>query len=108
MVIKHNSRFEYNKIALIDFTHRNSAKSRSNLALPNISIEPSHSTKYFGVFVDQHLAWNTHIAYTLKKGATWSSLIRRVGALSWGLMPKHVRKMYSSIAIPNILYAADV
>lgn len=64
---KHNSRFEFNKLALIDFAHRNSAKERSNLILTNVTIEPSCSTKYLGVYLDQHLAWNTHIAYTLKK-----------------------------------------
>ena len=105
---KHNSRFEFSKLALIDFAHRNSAKERPNLILPNITIEPSRSTKYLGVYVDQHLSWNTHIAYTLKKGAEWSSQIRRVAAPSWGLTPKHARKMYASVAIPRILYAADI
>ena len=76
--------------------------------LPNITIEPSCSTKYLGVYIDQHLAWNTHIAYTLKKGAAWSSQIRRVVAPSWGLTPKHMCKMYISISIPRILYATDI
>ena len=26
----------------------------------------------------------------------------------WGLTPKHAQKMYSSVAIPRILYAVDV
>ena len=105
---KHNSRFELSKLALIDFAHRNSKKPRPNLTLPNVTLEPSHNTKYLGVYIDQHLAWNIHVAYTLKKGAKWSSQIRRVVAPSWGLTPKHARKMYCSVAIPRILYAADV
>lgn len=52
---KHNLRFEYNKLALIDFAHRNSPKERSNLTLPDVTIEPSNSTKYLGVYLDQHL-----------------------------------------------------
>lgn len=67
-----------------------------------------HNTKYLGVYVDQHLAWNTHIAYTLKKGAKWSSQIRQAAVPSWGLTPGHTRKMYISVAMPKILYAADI
>lgn len=104
----HNSRFEFSKLALIDFAHRNSKKQRSPLVLPNSTIKPSTSAKYLGVFVDQHLQWNTHIAHVIRKGASWSSQIRRAVAPSWGLTPKYARKMYSSVAIPKILYAVDV
>ena len=58
--------------------------------------------------MDQHLAWNTHVVHVLKKGANWSSQIRRAVAPSWGLTLKYVRKMYCSVVIPRILYAADV
>ena len=105
---KHNSKFEFSKLALIDFAHRNSAKQRCPLVLPNSTIEPSPSAKYLGVFMDQQLQWNTHIAHVIKKGANWSSQIRRIMAPSWGLTPKHAQKIYRSIAIPRILYAVDV
>ena len=106
--IKHNSKFEFSKLALIDFAHRNSKKERRSLTLPNVTIEPSRSTKYLGVYLDQHLSWNMHVAYTVKKGATWSSQIRRVVAPTWGLTPNHARKMYISVALPRILYAVEV
>ena len=64
----HNSNFEFSKLVLIDFAHRNSTKTRTNLMLPSTTIVPMHSTKYLGVYVDQHLAWNTHVAYTIEKG----------------------------------------
>jgi hypothetical protein len=105
---RHNFKFEFSKLALIDFTHRNSKKQRSPLILPNMTIEPSPSTKYLGVYMDQHLNWNTHIAHAIKKGTIWSSQIRRVAAPSWGLTPRYARKMYSSVAIPKILYAVDI
>ena len=104
----HNSKFEFSKLALIDFAHRNSKKPRMNLILPNITIEPAHSTKYLGIYVDQHLDWRTQVAYAIKKGAKWNSQIRRVTAPSWGLTPQHARKMFNSVAIPRILYAVDV
>jgi hypothetical protein len=104
----HNSRFKFSKLALIDFMHRNSKKQRSPLALPNVTIEPSQSTKYLGVYLDQHLSWNTHIAHAIKKGASWSVQIRRVVAPSWGLMPIYARKMFVSVAILKIMYTVDV
>ena len=105
---KHNSKFEFSKLALIDFAHRNCKKERPSLELSDFTITPTQSIKYLGVFLDQHLSWNTHIAHTIKKGADWSSRIRRTVAPTWGLIPKHARKMYVSVAIPKILYAVDV
>ena len=57
----HNSKFEFSKLALIDFAHRNKKIHRPHLTLPNTTIMPSRNTKYLGVFLDQHLSWNTHI-----------------------------------------------
>ena len=76
--------------------------------LPDITIDPIPSTKYLGVFMDQHLNWNTHIVHTSKKGTTWSTPIRRVAAPSWGIPPKYARRMYIAVALPNILYTVDV
>ena len=104
----HNSCFKFSKLVLIDFAHRNSKKQQSPLVLPNVTIKPSQSAKYLGVYVDQHLNWNTHIAYAIKKGANWSSQIRWVVAPSWGLTPEYMRKMYISVAILKILYMVDV
>ena len=104
----HNSKFEFSKLALIDFAHRNSRKPRTNLTLPSIMIEPTHSTKYLRVYVDQHLVWNTHIVYVIKKGAMWNSQIRQETVPSWGLTPQHACKMYNSVTVPKILYAVDV
>ncbi len=105
---EHNSRFEFSKLALMDFAHRNSKKQRCPLTLPSSTIEPSLSTKYLGVHLDQYLNWNTHIAHAVEKGSKWSSQLRRAVAPSWGLTPKYARKMFVSIAIPKILYAVDV
>ena len=103
---KHNSHFS--KLALIDFAHRNSKKPRSPLKLPDVTNELSPNTKYLGVYVDQHLNWNTHIAHTIKKGTAWSTQIRRATAPTWGITPKYTRSMYTTVKLPKILYAADV
>src|SRR6266853_359764 len=67
----HNSLLEYSKLALIDFTHRNSSKKRAQLQLPQRQIEPSTSTKYLGIILDQNLNWKAQQAHAVKKGTKW-------------------------------------
>jgi hypothetical protein len=52
---KHKLPFEFNKLALIDFVHSCRSIARPLLALPNITISPSKSTKYLGIILDQNL-----------------------------------------------------
>ena len=104
----HNSPLEYTKLALIDFAHRSNSKSRTVLQLPQRSIKPTNSTKYLGVIVDQSLEWKAQQAYAVKKGTKWASQIRRIARPTWGITPNYARRLYISVALPRILYAADV
>jgi hypothetical protein len=104
----HNSRFEFSKLALMDFAHRNSKKIRPPLMLLDTTLAPAANTKYLGVYFNQHLDWGTQRNYAVEKGTKWTSQIRHASAPSWGLTPKHARRLYISVAIPRILYAVDV
>ena len=105
---EHNSQFEFSKLALMDFAHRSNKKERHPLMLLNTTVAPVSSTKYLGVYFDQHLDWNTQRNYAVEKGTKWTAQIRHATAPSWGLTPKHARQLYISVAIPRILYAVDV
>src|SRR6266702_1713140 len=105
---EHNSCFEFSKLALMDFAHRNSKKERRPLSLLNTELLPVQSTKYLGAYFDQHLDWATQHNYAMEKGTKWTAQIRRAAAPSWGITPKHARRLYISMAIPRILYAVDV
>jgi ribonuclease HI/exonuclease III len=104
----HNSPLEYSKLALLDFAHVKSEKVRPPLTLTQRVVLPSESTKYLGVIFDQNLNWNVQHARAIGKGASWTSQIRRLTRPTWGATPKHARRLYISVAIPRILYAADV
>ena len=104
----HNSPLEHTKLALIDFAHRNNKKERTNLVLPNITLSPSSSTKYLGIIINQHLNWKAQHAYVIDKGTKWASQIRRVARPSWGITPKYARRLYIGVALPRILYGAEV
>ena len=96
----HNTRFEFSKLALMDFAHRNSKKEQRPLMLLNTTLSPASSTKYLGVYFDQHLNWNTQRNYAVEKGSKWTAQIRQASAPSWGLTPKHARRLYSTLASP--------
>jgi ribonuclease HI len=104
----HNSPLEYSKLALIDFAHRNSQKERPPLRLPQQTVHPSVSTKYLGVILDQNLDWRVQHAHAIGKGTAWAVQIKQLCRTTWGLTPKHARKLYISVALPKILYAVDV
>ena len=104
----HNSPLEHSKLALIDFAHRNNRKERPSLHLRNSIISPMLSTKYLGIIVDQHLDWKAQQAYVVEKGAKWTAQIRRIARPTWGVTPKYARRLYIGVALPRILYGADV
>ena len=44
----------------------------------------------------------------MKKGTKWATQIKRVVRPGWGLSPKNARRLYTSVALPRILYGIDV
>ena len=104
----HNSPLEHSKLALIDFAHRNNRKERPSLTLPTTALMPSESTKYLGIVIDQHLNWKAQHAHAIEKGSKWASQIRRIARPSWGITPRYVRHLYIGVALPRILYGADI
>ena len=104
----HNSPIEHSKLALIDFAHRNNKKDRPNLELPDSSIKPTTSAKYLGVMLDQHLDWKAQQAHAVEKGSKWAAQIKRVTNSSWGITPRYARRLYIGVALPRILYGAEV
>ena len=104
----HNSPLEYTKLALIDFSHQNRHTLRPKLELPHGSVEPKYSVKYLGVILDQHLTWAPHRAHVIEKGTHWTSQIKRIARPGWGITPKYARRLFISVALPRILYGAEV
>ena len=104
----HNSIFEISKLALMDFAHMNKKVDRPPLKIGDTTVEPSTSAKYLGIILNQHLNWKEQQANAVKKGTIWALQIRRLVRPGWGLTPKYTRWLYTSVAIPRILYGVDV
>ena len=104
----HSSPLEYSKLALINFGHKHKDMGDPTMSLSQRTIQPSASTKYLGVIIDRNLNWKAQQAYAVEKGAKWTAQIRRLTRPSWGITPKYAKQLYISVALPRILYAADV
>ena len=105
---QHNSKFEMSKLALLNFSHRSKAIESPPLTIADTIINASSSVKYLGIYLDQHLNWKEQVAYAMKKGTKWAAQIKRVVRPGWGLSPKNARRLYTSVALPRILYGVDV
>jgi len=104
----HNSPLEYSKLALIDFAHCQSQKSRPSLQLPQRVVEPVVSTKYLGVFFNQNLNWKAQQAHVIKKCTQWAAQLRQIVKQTWGITPKYMRQLYISIVLSRTLYTVNL
>ncbi|GBE90127.1 RNA-directed DNA polymerase from mobile element jockey [Sparassis crispa] len=103
----HQSEFSPDKFGLINM----SASSRDpgqSLRLCTAMIEPAVSHKFLGVIIDRHLRFHEQCAGALAKGTAWIQQFRRLARASGGIPFSHMRRLYLSIAVPCMLYAADV
>jgi ribonuclease HI len=103
----HNSRFETNKFALMDFS-MNRHKERPNLLLQGITIKPAQSHRFLGVILDQELRWNKQVDNAIARGTAYVLQLRRLSAATKGIPMKLMRQLYQAIAVPKMLYAADL
>ncbi|CUA67582.1 putative RNA-directed DNA polymerase from transposon BS [Rhizoctonia solani] len=106
----HNSTFELDKTACIDFAPPSSSKKRERppLQIRDQVITPVKSHTLLGVIMDQTLTWREQCDKALAKGQKWAGQLNRLARMSYGASATTARRLYSSIAIPRFTYAADV
>jgi hypothetical protein len=64
--------------------------------------------KFLGVIVDNKLNWKGQCAAPATKGQDWLIQFSRLAWASQGINAKYTRQLYLSIAVPQMLYAADI
>ncbi|OJA18739.1 hypothetical protein AZE42_12536 [Rhizopogon vesiculosus] len=103
----HNSRFETSKFALMDFS-MNRRKDRPNMHIQGAIIQPTPTHRFLGVIVDQGLRWNAQVDNALARGTAYILQLRRLSSSSKGLPMRLMRQLYQAVALPKMLYAADL
>ena len=115
---KHNCTFGVEKFQLIDLSRkviphqfnprRRIPIPRKTLILGNQQIPSKETARFLGVIVDNKLNWKGHCAAALAKGQDWLIQFSRLAKTSQGTRARFTRQLYLSIAIPRMLYAADI
>lgn len=103
----HSSPFSLPKLAIINYSRR-PERSDPPIQLSDVKIEPAKSYKFLGVLLDGPLRYHDHVNYALAKGQAWIQRFRRLARPSQGIRGKMVRMLYLGVAVPSMLYAADI
>ncbi|KAL5640019.1 hypothetical protein ACGC1H_007352 [Rhizoctonia solani] len=106
----HNSTFELDKTACIDFAPPARSKNldRPSLRIRDQIITPVKSHTLLGVIFDQTLNWREQCDKALAKGQKWAGQLNCLARMSYGTSARMARRLYLSIAVPRFTYAADV
>jgi len=103
----HNSKFEVNKFALIDFTHSRT-KARPPLTIQDTIIKPTEHHHFLGLVVNQELTWKFQAGHTITKGTEYVLQLHRLSRPSNGVSAKLMHQLYITVAIPKFTYGADI
>jgi ribonuclease HI len=114
----HNSEFELDKTACIEFTCRREPtpgggrRTRPvtcyNLCWGEHRVATVAEHPFLGVIFDQELRWEPQVNRALAKGMSWAGQLHRIAKASYGVTPSLARKLYQAVAVPRFTYAADV
>src|SRR5271156_4247386 len=71
-------------------------------------ITTAPSQKYLGVVVDSELRFKEQAVYAIGKGTKWTNQVHRITRTAKGIKGGLARRLYYSVAVASMLYAADV
>ena len=114
----HNCEFGIDKFQLLDITKKtvpNPVNPRKRIPMPRNAlvlgsqrILSKETARFLGVMVDNKMNWKAQCASALGKGQDWIIHFNRIARTTKGIHAKYFRQLYISIAIPRMLYAADI
>jgi hypothetical protein len=71
-------------------------------------IKPSATHKFLGVIVDERLSWRYHVNYAIGKGTAYTLQLCRLATAAKGLPMPLMCQLYTSVALPKLLYTVNV
>ena len=113
-----NTHISIKKFQLLDFTkkiepHPFIRKKRipvhqTALKIGDHCIPSKDTAKFLRVILDNKLNWKSHGATALAKGQDWLFKLGCISKTYKGTHAKQIRQIYLAVAVPHMLYAADV
>lgn len=83
---------------------RGRAIDRVTLCIDNYNVAAVSNIKYLGIWLDKSLLWSKHINETREKTMKMIGLLKVLAGASWGLHPKHLRRLYIALIRSRIDY----
>lgn len=96
------------KTTVVTFTRRRKLEKLIKPKLFGTELDFSTRVKYLGVIIDSKLLWNAHIQKVINKATTTLFYCRSLVGKRWGLGPRMMHWIYTSIIRPSITYAACI
>ncbi|KAH8806568.1 hypothetical protein DL96DRAFT_1474288 [Flagelloscypha sp. PMI_526] len=72
------------------------------------AIKNRKSITLLGVTIDEKMNWKEQEARAIGRGETWLLQFRRLAKVTRGVSAKYLRRIYISVLLPRLTYAADV
>jgi ribonuclease HI len=95
----------WTKTKAMTFT-RKRQRRELNLKVFDQTIQEVKFTKYLGLTLDSKLTWKRQLQETLIKTASFSNILRRITATTWGIDPRPLQMIYKQAFEPALYYGS--
>ena len=96
------------KTNMVLFTKKRNTSGAHPLQFFGSELVCVEQVKYVGVILDSGLTWSAHIDFRIKKACMAFGQCRRSFGKTWGLKPKYIHWMYTTIVRPILTYGCLV
>ncbi|XP_050309135.1 uncharacterized protein LOC126745359 isoform X3 [Anthonomus grandis grandis] len=96
------------KTTLVSFTKRRKLEPIRNIKFYGENLRLEDEVKYLGITLDKKLSFKKHVIQATNKATKTLMYCKRMFGRSWGLSPKMVHWMYTTMVRPIITYAAPI
>ena len=102
-------KFSHTKTEIVIFSNkRRLATDQYQLTFYGNPMDIGKSVKYLGIIIDTKLSWKNHINMIWKKANSIIMQCKRIIGVTWGVNPRQVKWIYTSIVRPILSYGCVV
>src|SRR5882724_8740741 len=116
--LTHQCEFAIDKFGVMGLTRRRepdqSGRMRTRpiqrrpIYLQGVKVLAAATHRFLGIILDQELRWKDQCQYAVQKGVKWVTQYQRLAKMSKGASAKFMRQFFIAVAIPKMMYAADL
>ena len=96
------------KTQIVFWTNDSKTKIPDTVKIKSQHIPLSTSVKFLGITIDNKLSWKPHIKNVVEKCIKVIFAVKRAIGKTWGLSPKRLKWIYTTIILPKLTYGCIV